>query len=74
MTAFVVIRLMERMKLEETTLIKVSSDSSSVIGTSAELVENDTLTLKQLLYGLMLPSGNDAAHCLAEYFGGRLKT
>jgi hypothetical protein len=22
-----------------------------------------------LLYGAMLPSGNDAAHCLAEYFG-----
>ena len=21
----------------------------------------------------MLPSGNDAAHCLAEYFGGLLK-
>jgi D-alanyl-D-alanine carboxypeptidase len=21
----------------------------------------------------MLPSGNDAAHCLAEYFGGMLK-
>jgi D-alanyl-D-alanine carboxypeptidase len=25
------------------------------------------------LYGLLLPSGNDAAHCLAEYFGGLLK-
>ena len=25
------------------------------------------------MYGLMLPSGNDAAHCLAEYFGGLLK-
>jgi|VirMetMinimDraft_7_1064189.scaffolds.fasta_scaffold276360_2 D-alanyl-D-alanine carboxypeptidase len=25
------------------------------------------------MYGLMLPSGNDAAHQLAEYFGGLLK-
>lgn len=25
------------------------------------------------MYGLMLPSGNDAAHCLAEYFGEMLK-
>ena len=73
MTAFVVIRLMEQMKIEENTIIKVSSDAANVIGTSAELLENDSLTLKQLLYGLMLPSGNDAAHCLAEYFGGKLK-
>ena len=26
-----------------------------------------------MLYGLMLPSGNDAAHCLAENFGYILK-
>ena len=25
------------------------------------------------MHGLMLPSGNDAALCLAEYFGGLLK-
>ncbi len=31
------------------------------------------MTIKQLLYGLMLPSGNDAAHTLAEYFGAKLK-
>jgi len=73
MTAFVVIRLMEKFKLEDNTIIKVSSDAANVIGTSAELLENDSLTLKQLLFGLMLPSGNDAAHCLAEYFGGKLK-
>jgi hypothetical protein len=32
----------------------------------------DTLTINELLYGLMLPSGNDAAHMLALYFGGIL--
>jgi len=73
MTAYATIKLMERLKIDETTLIKISADASNVIGTSAELLENDTLTLKQLLYGLMLPSGNDAAHMLAEYFGGILK-
>ena len=27
------------------------------------------MTTNQLFYGLMLPSGNDAAYCLAEYIG-----
>lgn len=36
------------------------------------LVAGDTLTIEQLLYGLMLPSGNDASYCLANYFGAIL--
>lgn len=38
-------------------------------GTSAELVAGDTLTVEELLYGLMLPSGNDAAITLAIWGG-----
>lgn len=38
-------------------------------GTSAELYEGDTYTVKQLLYALMLPSGNDAAVALARWGG-----
>jgi hypothetical protein len=38
-------------------------------GTSAKLKEGDILSIKSLFYGLMLPSGNDAAYCLAETFG-----
>ena len=38
-------------------------------GTSADLLENDSLTVHELLYGMMLPSGNDAAQALAIYFG-----
>lgn len=33
------------------------------------LVEGDKLTVEQLLYGMMLPSGNDAAYALARFFG-----
>jgi len=36
------------------------------------LVAGDTLTVEDLLYGLMLPSGNDAARSLARYVGGLL--
>ena len=45
MTCFVVLRLMERFKVEEDTLITIGQDASNVNGTSAELVEGDTLTL-----------------------------
>jgi|TARA_B110000240_G_C13182287_1_gene318278 serine-type D-Ala-D-Ala carboxypeptidase (penicillin-binding protein 5/6) len=45
MTAFVVLKLLDRFSIEDTTLIKVGSDASSVIGTSAELVEGDTLSI-----------------------------
>jgi D-alanyl-D-alanine carboxypeptidase (penicillin-binding protein 5/6) len=41
-------------------------------GTSANLREGDQLTVAELFYGLLLPSGNDAAYALAEYFGGLL--
>ena len=64
---------MERFDIEDTELIEVSGDASGVIGTSADLLEGDTLTIWQLMHGLMLPSGNDAAHCLAEFFGGLLQ-
>jgi D-alanyl-D-alanine carboxypeptidase (penicillin-binding protein 5/6) len=32
----------------------------------------DILTVEQLLYGLMLPSGNDASFALAQFFGRKL--
>lgn len=38
-----------------------------------ELKEGDRLTLNQLLYGLMLPSGNDAAKAIAEGVGGSIE-
>ncbi|MFI1830152.1 D-alanyl-D-alanine carboxypeptidase family protein [Streptomyces sp. NPDC020412] len=38
-------------------------------GSTADLKPGDTLTVRQLLYGLMLPSGCDAAYALAETFG-----
>jgi len=51
------------------TEIVVSPIASDIRGTSANLETGDILTVDQLLYGLMLPSGNDAAFALAQYFG-----
>ena len=38
-------------------------------GTSAELQAGDVLTLHDLFYGMMLPSGNDASVAMAEAVG-----
>ena len=39
----------------------------------AGLLTGDKLTLEELLYGLMLPSGNDSAVAIAEYISGTEK-
>ena len=38
-------------------------------GTSAGLKQGEEILIIDLLYGLLLPSGNDAAIALAQYFG-----
>ncbi|MEU2211803.1 D-alanyl-D-alanine carboxypeptidase family protein [Streptomyces hygroscopicus] len=43
--------------------------TASVGGSKADLKKGDKLTVKQLLYGLLLPSGCDAAMALADTFG-----
>lgn len=53
-------------------MIQVSKYSSSIRGTTANLKEGDTLSLNDLFYCMMLPSGNDAASVIAEHLGGYL--
>jgi serine-type D-Ala-D-Ala carboxypeptidase (penicillin-binding protein 5/6) len=50
-------------------MIRISPNSSSLAGTTAELKEGKYIKLFDLFYGAMLPSGNDAAFLLAEVFG-----
>src|SRR5690554_3668052 len=45
---------------------RIGPDSSS-----ARLRRGDVLTVEELLYGMMLPSGNDAAHVLAVHLASR---
>ncbi len=45
MTALVVFRLMDRYKIKRDELVPISGDAASVIGTSAELIEGDTLSI-----------------------------
>ena len=50
--------------------VTCSRNAFGVPGTSIYLAEGETLTLRQMLTGLMLASGNDAAVAIAEHIGG----
>ncbi len=65
MTAIVVI---ENANLDET--VEVSKKAASTGGSRLGLKTGDKITIKNLLYGLMLCSGNDAAVALAESISG----
>lgn len=52
-----------------TTYFKITPWAASTNGTTANLVDNAWMSIDDLLYGLMLPSGNDAAMVLAENLG-----
>lgn len=41
-------------------------------GSTAQLQAGDIISIRDLLYGLMLPSGNDAARCLGRVVGDML--
>ena len=70
MTAYAVTEVARKYKLDLSKVrIKVCDTAPKIIGTTAHLVEDDILTAEQLLYGMMLPSGNDAAFVLAKHFG-----
>ncbi|MFD1928107.1 D-alanyl-D-alanine carboxypeptidase family protein [Sporosarcina siberiensis] len=50
----------------------ISPEAASAEGSSIYLQQNQVENVDGLLYGLMLRSGNDAAHALAEHTGGSL--
>lgn len=49
--------------------VKISAKAAGTGGSRLGLKKDDKITIKDLLYGLMLRSGNDAAVALAEYVG-----
>jgi len=68
MTAIV---LIENADLDQT--ITVSAKAAGTGGSRLGLKHNDKITMKDLLYGLMLKSGNDAAVAIAENVGGSIE-
>ncbi|MFQ6854118.1 D-alanyl-D-alanine carboxypeptidase [Streptomyces sp. 35M1] len=70
MTALVVLSQKNVNLKSKVTIQKAYSDYIvSKNASSARLIVGDKVTVGQLLYGLMLPSGCDAAYALADKFG-----
>ena len=50
--------------------VTIGSEIDTSYGSGIYIKEGEVLTLKDLVYGLMLRSGNDAALAIAKYVGG----
>ncbi|GIN60684.1 D-alanyl-D-alanine carboxypeptidase DacB [Robertmurraya siralis] len=68
MTAILAI---ESGKLED--MVTISERAEGTEGSSLFLKKNEKVKLEDLVYGLMLRSGNDAAVAIAEHVGGSLE-
>lgn len=68
MTAMVVI---QNTNLDN--VVEVSKKAAGTGGSRLKLKTGDKVSVRDLLYGLLLRSGNDAAVALAEYVGGSIE-
>ena len=68
MTAVVAI---ESNKLDD--VVTIGEEINTAYGSAIYIKEGEKLTLRDLLYGLMLRSGNDAALAIAKYVGGSVE-
>lgn len=62
---------MEKGNLNE--MVTVSKEATEVEGTRVYLVEGETVTLKHLLQGMLVNSGNDAAAAIAIHLEGSIE-
>lgn len=70
MTALTVLHLCKQYSVDMvTTMIVIDGNAATMEGTSACLKYGDEMSVMDLLHGMLLPSGNDAAVALANHFG-----
>lgn len=72
MTALVTLEKLDELGLDEKSEIIVPEEAVGIEGSSIYLKKGERLTIEELLYGLMLRSGNDSAAALAVCMGGSL--
>lgn len=73
MTCYTAIKISRKFDLPiDEIYISVPRFAAGFEGTTAGLVEDDMLKIRDMFYAMMLPSGNDAALCIANYFGNVL--
>ncbi|MHC2069661.1 D-alanyl-D-alanine carboxypeptidase family protein [Bremerella sp. T1] len=72
MTALVVMRIAEQSPEVWNETITFSEKADKTSGSTSGLNAGEKVSVTELLYGLLLPSGNDASVALAEHFGKKL--
>ncbi len=72
MTALVTLEKLDELGLDKKSEIIVPEEAVGIEGSSIYLKKGERLTIEELLYGLMLQSGNDSAAALAACMGGSL--
>lgn len=71
MTAYLVLALAAESHDVLDEIVSFSTKADETRGSTAGIRAGEQLPVSELLYGLLLPSGNDASVALAEHFGGR---
>lgn len=72
MTAYLVLELAEKNPSILSEQIIFSEKADRTRGSTCGIRAGEILSVEELLFGLLLPSGNDAAIALAEHFGSRI--
>ena len=70
MTALITLEILRENDSPIDQLIEVPASAQGIEGSSVYLKAGEKISIEDLLYGLMLVSGNDAAVALAEIIGG----
>lgn len=74
MTAWLVAKLADSDPAVLDEMITFSQRADETTGSTAGIRAGEQVRVGDLLYGLLLPSGNDASVALAEHFGDRFET
>lgn len=74
MSILLALECLEEGKVALKDMVHVSARASSMGGSELFLSEGDVLSLEELLIGMAVGSGNDAAVAAAEYLGGSVES
>lgn len=72
MTAYVVLKWAREQPECLDEVLVFSKNADETMGSTSGVRAGERLSVREAMYGLMLPSGNDASVALAEHFGERI--
>lgn len=72
MCAFVILELAKQIPAALDEVVTISKLADDTPGSTADLHAGEKVTVRDGLYGMLLPSGNDMGNAFAEHFNERL--